>query len=309
MASEFVTAGPLQKSKPVSRRAYGVGLSFVSAVLSAAYLLPLREATQAAPADDVVLALLFSAAVFNTAAFFAKATREGMPARSASEGLFSRTALALSALTVLGNFAAGRTIALLHPAVTSVLMQTQVLFVVVAAYFWLGERVTVRFLVGSFLSLGGVAVMQWRAEGQSVDVVMGTLCGLGAALAFGLMQVLTRRVASQVEPLRFNAERLWLSVLWLSLVPGRLGSALQMDLSTFLLAALGAFFGPFWGRVALIYAARHVDAALTTLVGLLAPVCALGLTFVLLSDVPSPSELLGGFIVIAGTVLALRSRA
>jgi len=187
-------------------------------------------------------------------------------------------------------------------------MQAQVLFVVVAAYFWLGERVSPRFLLGALVSLAGVGIMQWRPGGVSLDVVAGAFYGLGAALAFGLMQVLTRRVATRVEPLRFNAERLWLSVLWLSLVPGRLSSACQMPLSTFLLAALAAFFGPFLGRVALIYAARHVQAALTTLVGLLAPVFALGLTVLLSGELPSRNELLGGLIMILGTALALRGR-
>lgn len=290
------------------RRNLGLGLSLASALLSASYLLPLRRATEQAPADDVVLALLFCAALFNTCSFVAKAVQHGRPLRSQDESWISPTSALLSVFTVLGNFAAGRTIALLHPAVTSVLMQTQVLFVVVAAYFWLGERVNLAFIVGSLLSLAGVGLMQWRAEGASVDVLAGTAWGLCAALSFGLMQVLTRKVALRVDPLRFNAERLWLSVLWLSLFPGRLSSALEMSLSTLGLAAMGAFFGPFLGRVALIYAARHVDAALTTLVGVLAPVFALALTLLLFGDAPSHNELWGGAIVIVGTALALRAR-
>ncbi len=293
----------------VPRRNLGLGLSLASALLSASYLLPLKHATQLAPADDVVLALLFCAALFNTVSFVAKAFRHGMPLRSEAEGFVSPTSALLSVFTVFGNFAAGRTIALLHPAVTSVLMQTQVLFVVVAAYFWLGERVNLAFIVGSVLSLSGVGLMQWRADGASLDVLAGTAWGLCAALSFGLMQVLTRKVALRIDPLRFNAERLWLSVLWLSLMPGRLSSALDMSWHTLLLAALGAFFGPFLGRVALIYAARHVDAALTSLVGVLAPVFALGLTLVLFGDAPSTNELWGGAIVVAGTALALRARA
>jgi drug/metabolite transporter (DMT)-like permease len=288
----------------------GLTLALASAVSNTIYVLALRRATEEASAADAVLALLFFAALFNTVSFGVKVLRGGVPARSSAEGLLSRASILLSVLTVLGNFAAGKAIELLHPAVASVLIQLQVLFAATAAYLWLAEGISVAFALGSLVSLAGVAVMQWREGELGSDVLLGTAWGLGTAVAFGLMQVITRSVAIRVDPLRFNAERLWLSVLWLSLVPGKLRGALGLSAETLALTAAAACFGPFLARIALIYAARHLPAGITTLMGLLSPVLVLAVSVLALGQVPRTLELVGGALAIAGTLIALRpSRA
>lgn len=288
------------------QRALGLVLSLASAASNAVYLLAMRRATQDASAQHAVLSLLFFAALFNTLSFAVKVLRGGLPARSSSERLLSAPSVLLSVLTVLGNFAASRSIELLHPAVASVIIQLQVLFAATAAYAWLREGITVAFTVGSIVSLLGVGVMQWRDGGMGSDVLLGTLFGLAAATAFGLMQVITRSVASRVDPLRFNAERLWLAVLWLSLLPGQLSGVRGLSAQTVLLTAVAACFGPFLARIALIYAARYLPAGLTTLMGLLSPVVVLAVSVPLLGSVPRGLELVGGALAIVGTLIALR---
>jgi drug/metabolite transporter (DMT)-like permease len=288
-------------------RRLGLTFALASALSNAVYLLAVRGATRATDSGSVVLALLFFAALFNTVSFGVQVARRGVPARSAAEGLLSRASILLSVFTVFGNYAAGRAIALLHPAVASVLIQLQVLFAAAAAYAFLAERVSLAFSLGAVLSLLGVALMQWRDGALGIDVLAGSAWGLGAALAFGLMQVITRSVAARVDPLRFNAERLWLSTLWLCLLPGQLASLLKVDAGTLALSALAACFGPFLGRVALIYAARHLSAALATLLGLLSPVVVLVLSIPLFGQLPRALELWGGLLAIVGTLLALRA--
>jgi drug/metabolite transporter (DMT)-like permease len=290
-----------------SKHSLGLTYALLSALSNAVYLLAMRQATQQTDVGQVVLGLLIFAALFNTASFAIQVVRNGVPARSAAEGLFSRASILLSLFTVAGNFAAGRAIALLHPAVASVLIQLQVLFAAAAAWWFLTERVSWAFAFGSIVSLGGIGVMQWRDGAIGNDVGQGTAWALGAALAFGLMQVITRSVAARVDPLRFNAERLWLSVLWMSLLPGQLSGLLAASSSTLWLAAVAACFGPFLGRVALIYAARHLSAALATLLGLLSPVVVLALSIPLFGQLPRPLDLAGGALAIAGTLIALRA--
>lgn len=288
------------------QRAWGLSLSLASAASNAVYVLALRRATVGASAQRAVFMLLFFAALFNTLSFLVKGVRSGWPKRSSSERLFALPSLLLSVFTVLGNFAASRSIELMHPAVASVIIQLQVLVASTAAYLWLRERITLAFFVGSVISLVGVGVMQWREGELGSDVWLGTLFGLGAATAFGLMQVITRRVATRVDPLRFNAERLWLAVLWMSLVPGQLAGLGSLRGETVLLTALAACFGPFLARIALIYAARHLSAGLTTLVGLLSPVVVLALSVPVLGQAPRALELVGGALAIVGTLIALR---
>jgi drug/metabolite transporter (DMT)-like permease len=292
-----------------SNHSLGLTYALASALSNAIYLLAMRQATQQTNVGQVVLGLLIFAALFNTVSFAVQVVRKGVPARSAAEGLFLRASILLSVFTVLGNFAAGRAIALLHPAVASVVIQLQVMFAAAAAWRFLGERVSWRFALGSLVALAGIGLMQWRDGEIGSDVAQGTAWGLGAALAFGLMQVITRSVALHVDPLRFNAERLWLSVLWLSLLPGQVTGLLSASTSTLWLALVAACFGPFLGRVALIYAARHLSAALATLLGLLSPVVVLALSIPLFGQLPRPLELGGGALAITGTLLALRVRS
>jgi drug/metabolite transporter (DMT)-like permease len=291
------------------QRAWGLSLSLASAASNAVYVLALRRATMGASAQHVVLSLLFFAALFNTLTFVAKAVRGGVPVRSPSERLLSWPSVLLSILTVLGNFTASRSIELLHPAVASVIIQLQVLFAATAAYAWLRERITFAFTIGTVVSLVGVGVMQWREGGMGSDVLLGTLFGLATATAFGLMQVITRSVAVHVDPVRFNAERLWLAVCWLSLLPGELAGVRALSGETIALSAAAACFGPFLARIALIYAARSLPAGLTTLMGLLSPVVVLALSVPLLGQTPRALELVGGALAIAGTLIALRPSA
>ncbi len=102
--------------------------------------------------------------------------------------------------------------------------------------------------------------------------------------------------------------RLWLSVLWLSLVPGRLSGFWSMAPSVMGLAALAALFGPFMARLLLIYAARDIEAALTSLVNLLSPVFTLVLGWLLFRSLPTTLELVGGLVVMVGTMAALGPR-
>jgi drug/metabolite transporter (DMT)-like permease len=288
------------------QRAWGLSLSLASAVSNAVYVLALRRATVGASAGTAVFLLLFFAASFNTLSFAAKVARTGWPKRSSSERLLSLPSLLLSVLTVLGNYCASRSFELMHPAVASIIVQLQVLFAATAAYAWLRERITPAFAVGALVSLLGIGVMQWRDGEVGSGVLLGSLFGLGAALAFGSMQVITRSVATRVDPLRFNAERLWLALLWMSLVPGQLSGLGSVQMETALLTALAACFGPFLARIALIYAARYLPAALTTLMGLLSPVVVLVISVPVLGQVPSGLELVGGVLAIVGTLIALR---
>lgn len=289
-----------------SEQSLGIGYALASALSNAVYLLAMRRATRETDVGQVVLGLLVFAALFNTVSFAVQVARRGVPMRSASEGLLSRASILLSLFTVGGNLAAGRAIALLHPAIASVLIQLQVLFASVAAYAFLGEQVSWSFALGALVSLAGIGLMQWHEGAIGAEVLQGSAWGLGAALAFGLMQVITRGVAARVEPLRFNAERLWLSVLWMALVPGQLSGLSAARSSTLWLAVIAACFGPFLGRVALIYAARYLSAALATLLGLLSPVVVLLVSIPLYDQLPRPLELAGGALAIAGTLVALR---
>lgn len=310
---------------------WGLLLAFGAAVGSAAGVVPYKAATERADASYVVIAMLVSAALLNTAAS-AATRRFGGPAEpvesasglaeidletadplstdlppiaAPSRGLTLRVGLVLGVLGAAANWTASEAVAALEVSVAALLIQMQVLFAALLARVWLGERVGRRFLLGALVALAGLATMQ-GVGGSASGAAM--LWGLGAAACFGSMQVVTRRWITQIHPPTVNALRLWISAFGVALVPGALAGALDLPISVVALAALAAVCGPFLGRLMMMNSAHYIPAATSTLMGLLSPVLALLFGWLLLSELPGGAEVLGGAVVVAGMLIAVGRR-
>jgi drug/metabolite transporter (DMT)-like permease len=298
---------------PPENRKLGILLATIAASLQAFFLIPYKIALENTSNDYAVISLLFFAAVFNSALSLAghlRARTVGAAAAPENEKLsitlFVIGALAL--LSIVGNHAAGEALSRLTPAVASVLLQTQVLFVSVVGVWVLGERISAGFALGALVSIGGVAAMR-IGEGQQQATMVGTVWGLCAAFSFGMVQVVTRKYITRIRPVVVNAARLWLSVAVLIVLPGRLEGMATVPAIALWMTAAAAFGGPFIARLCLLYSARHIPAALSTLFGLVSPVATLAIAWLILGDWPSGQELLGGAVVLVGMFVALRSRA
>jgi hypothetical protein len=127
------------------------------------------------------------------------------------------------------------------------------------------------WLLGRAPSSASTAAMLARNE-----ELAGALVGLGSAVCFGAMAVLTRKHIHAIRPVLLNALRLWFGVgLWFAIerrVP-------ELSRSLVLYATLAALFGPFLSRLAVMASARHVQASTTALASLVTP----ALTLLLLS--------------------------
>ncbi len=271
------------------------------AAASAAVFLVLYKAAQAhAPRGDVVAAMLLASAGFNSA--MALVRERG---RLALGRTGRRTVLALAVGTLVGNVAVAESLGRIEPAITSVLMQTQVLFVALLARVALGEPITRRFVVGVAVAFLGVAVMRAPLEGSVGISLPGVLYALAAAAGFGAMQVVTRKVISRIRPVPVNAARLWLATGVLLLAPGRVESLATMPPQGWALAVGAAACGPFVSRLLLMAAVRDIPASQSVLFGLISPVLAFGLAWVLLGSVPTHRELAGGLIVLIGVAIPI----
>jgi len=127
-------------------------------------------------------------------------------------------------------------------------------------------------------------------------------------LAFGSMAVLTRRFIHRFEPARVNGLRLWLSVgMWFSWY-GIPPTLLEITPAQAGYTSLAAFCGPFAGRLAMMTSARYLEARLTTLATLAAPPLTLLLGLLVLSETPTPREILGGLVMLAGVAIPVVGR-
>jgi drug/metabolite transporter (DMT)-like permease len=285
----------------------------------------------------VVVALLVSAALFNTLGSVVSATRgrteepvesagglaeidvetpdPDVPVtaepttaerRQTSMRITVGVGILLGMLAALANWTASEAISRLEVSIASLLIQMQVLFAALLARVWLGERVGRRFLAGALVALAGVAIMQGVGGGPATAAV---LWGLASAACFGSMQVITRRWIRDIRTVVVNALRLWIAAAVVAAVPGAMAGVVDLPASTWALAAAAALCGPFLGRLMMMQSAHYVPAATSTLMGLSSPVLALGFGWILLDELPSWAEMLGGAVVVVGMAVAVGNRA
>lgn len=288
----------------------GLTLSVASAFCGAANLVFYKAAGAGASRQAVVLVALIWAALFNTAAAV------GWRRRALPRDLLSiLVAVGLGVLTLLANLAVIRALAVLDPALTSVMTHTQVLFVTLIGWVLLRERVTIRFALGIALALAGIAVM--RLPGSlSLDAALITAASapgigwaLAAALTWSLMQVISRKVSHRIDPISVNTLRLWSAVAMVACVPGTLHAGATLGPRIWLLAAGAALAGPFLARTLLMYAVRHIPASQSTAMTLVGPVFTFILGFLVFGTTPSRIEIIGGGIVLTGIALPLADLA
>jgi O-acetylserine/cysteine efflux transporter len=283
---------------PHARR---VGLlhSLLGVLCSAIYLFPYKRAGALSSPDVLAYALLIVAAVSNSGLYLWQ--RRTRPRAALDRRTFWMASGLLSLLTISGNFCSAQAVTRMAPAVTSVLLRTEIVFVGVFAALLVHERLTLPLLGGALIALGGLLVMRWPLAFDSAGA--GALWALGAAASFGMMQVLTRAVIGRISPVAVNTCRLWLAVGILTLVPGLARAVFDENLAFWQFVALAGLFGPFLGRLFIMFSLRELRAAHSALLLLLAPVLAFAIGFVFQGSVPSALELGGGLIILAGVAL------
>ena len=302
----------MDSSRELRRR--GLAWAFAGAVGGALFVIPWKLANEAGESAHSVLLLLGVSALTNT--FFALWQRRSSGARGLR---VTRTDLGVAALlagfTLAGNLASGRAIQDLSPALLNVLFRAEVILVALFAWLLLRERVERRYWLGAAIAAVGLVVLQGpdavgaSPGGLSLGGLLGlfgtgTGLALGAAACFSMLVVVTRHFIHRIDPVAVNAIRLWLAVaLWFAF-----NAVPEMDTlprEQVLFASLSAISGPFFSRLCLMISARYVEARVSTLASLSAPVLTLFFAFALLSDWPRDYELLGGAIMIAGISIPL----
>lgn len=293
----------------MSEQRVGLAWALASAVGASFMAIPWKRANELGEPAHSVLVLLIVAALGNTLLGVGQRLRTGAagPHRRLAR-IDWAVAAGLASFTLLGNYLAAIAVQDLSPALLNLLLRTDLPIIAVVAWFWLGERVDARFWGSLVIAAVGLVVLQGVLLETVDSSVVATGFAIASAACFGLMAVATRAYIHRIDPVGVNAIRLWLAVaLWFalndasgiaSIPPAQAGAA-----------ALAAIGGPFLGRLALMESARHIEARLSSLVMLCAPVLTLGPAWWLLGDWPASHQLVGGAIVLVGIAWPLASRA
>jgi drug/metabolite transporter (DMT)-like permease len=295
---------PVPEPTPPHRKRAGYAYSVCAALCSAAYLFPYKSAARLATPDVLAYALLIVAALSSSALSL---WQRGRGTAASWDRTFWTTSALLALLAISGNLCGAQAVARLEPAIASVLLRTEIVFVGALGAILLGERVTRGLLGGAALALAGLAVMRWPLALDRAGA--GALWALGGAASFGLMQVLTRRVIERISPIAVNTCRLWIAVAIWSLFPGVAREAFTRGSEFWLLVTAAGLLGPFLGRLLIMYSLRSLEAAHSALLLLLAPVFAFLIGYLAYGSVPHAAELGGGAIMLVGIALPSLARA
>jgi drug/metabolite transporter (DMT)-like permease len=288
----------------MTNSAKGMWLMVAGSAASAFFLTSFKLAAGSGDLADATLVMLATAALLNSVT---SSIQEGGRVKVPSDRLSILLACALATLSLIGNECSVGAVARISAPITSVLQQTQILFVAVTGLFILDERLTPRFWVGTAIAGVGLVVLHWSPGTEASFDGLGTLMAVGSAASFGSMAILTRLYIHRIRPVAVNALRLWITLLFWFVVHRRLPhTPLRGDFVAY--CALAGAFGPFLSRTCIMYALAYVPPTQTTLVGLTTPVITLLPAFFVFGAVPSSGELVGGAIMLAGISLPVLER-
>lgn len=191
----------------------------------------------------------------------------------------------------------------------SLVLQAQVLFTVLIAARFLGERPSRRQMLGVGLGLAGLGVV---AVGRSaVAPILPLMIVLAAALSWAIGNVVARhsKAASGLGLVVWSGAVVPLPLAGLSLVvdgPGTVWATItDLQMPTILSAIYTAVFASLvgygiWNRLLTLYPSSDVVPFT-----LLVPVVGMTAAWLVLNEIPTPPEIMGGLILLVGVATAV----
>jgi O-acetylserine/cysteine efflux transporter len=197
------------------------------------------------------------------------------------------------------------------PGLASLIIQVQVIFTIVLSVVLFHERVSNTAIAGTTLALAGLAMV--GAHFDATVTPMGLALILGAALCWGLANVVVKMAARRGPPFRMLGFIVWSSVFavapLLALSFAFEGPAgVEVAVRNASLAAWAAVAWQAVGNTLFCFAAwswllAKYDAAIVTPYALLIPVFGMGASALMLGEAMPPWKLVAGAMVIGGIAI------
>jgi len=199
-----------------------------------------------------------------------------------------------------------------HTSVASsvVLVTINPIFVGIASHFLTGDRLTRETLIGIALAIAGAVIIGYGDWGIGWGAFWGDVLALLGALAVAGYYLIGRRLRRRVSLLAYASLAYVTAALVLLALAVANGDSLQgYSGQTYLMFILLALVPQLLGHTSLNWALRYVSATLVSIAVLGEPVGATILAYLVLGEVPTPPEIGGGALILAGVYIAFRARA
>jgi drug/metabolite transporter (DMT)-like permease len=237
-----------------------------------------------------------------------EAAADAPPVRPTTRGHFG--ALALAGFFFAGDLAFWHwSLRLTSVADATLLANCAPVFVTIGAHFFFGEKITPRFIAGMIVAMLGAALVVGASFRHSAAHLLGSIFGLITPVFYGAYMLSLkslRATFSTATIMSWSGLFSCAVLLVITLVSGE--SFLVPTLSGWaVLAALG-LISHAGGQSLIAFAFAHLPASFSSVGLLLQPVIAAFLAWIILSESLTWLQAAGGIFVLAGIVLAKRSR-
>jgi drug/metabolite transporter (DMT)-like permease len=211
--------------------------------------------------------------------------------------------LGMVAFSILLNFG----IEYSSPNEASFLVATYPLLTAIIAWIFLREPLNKSKVIGLVLGLTGAFLIFNEGMQAASGHVLGQVAALCAGLSFSLYLVISRKffVATKVDPpyLTFNLYLLSVPMLYVLSFPLHVSASASNPSSILGLFWLGCVVSG--GSYALLNRALlHAPAATVTSSLMISPFMTVLTTFILLAQLPTIAQIMGGALVVVGVVIA-----
>ncbi|MGE5618196.1 MAG: DMT family transporter [Sphingomonadaceae bacterium] len=197
------------------------------------------------------------------------------------------------------------TISLTSVAVAAVLLYTAPVFAAIMARFAFGEAITPPKVVALLLTFAGCVLVAGLESGAPVVTPLGIGTGLGSALTYASFGIMGKKAGQRNCHWTINFYSMGFATLFLLPVLALPEVSLwPYQTEVWLLLAVMTAGPTLASRALYVGAVKHVEASRAAIVATVEPVAAAAFAFLLLGELLSSSQLMGGFLVLAGSVLA-----
>ncbi|MCB0064517.1 MAG: DMT family transporter [Caldilineaceae bacterium] len=214
--------------------------------------------------------------------------------------------LAIGALIGLSTNLGYLAVQYIDAGTASMLNKLSTLFSVLFGVLWLHERFRTGQWIGALLALCGVFTIAF----QPGDYLrFGALLVVIGTLSYSLHTALVKRDGSQIDFVNFFFFRVAASTAALFLIALARGHLVWPNsMEAWLLLSFVGLVDVVLSRLCFYWALRHMTMSVHSLILTVSPVLAVVWSYLLIGDLPTIQQLVGGAAVVLGVLLVMRGQ-
>jgi len=211
-----------------------------------------------------------------------------------------RPIILLGLLTGIGMLLGWKGLAILDPSFVAFLKRFEPVLVILLSFIYFKERLVFGEILAIILiTLGGIgsALGRWHVIGEGLIFIVGS------SVAFALQLFLAKTRVHNVPPIILVFYRISIATGTIALwAIGEGGLNFNVTSHYWVVTFLGALLGPCLSFLCTFNSYRYWELSRSTIVLMLQPLFALLLAAIFLQQFPTKQELIGGFIILIGSL-------